>query len=222
MHSTVFSSRSFMPAAVLGLGLLAATASQAGEVYVQAGLPGVGLGYAHPLSPSLGLRADFVTLGSHDKTQTESGIAYNGKIDTRRVGVYADWFVFSGSFRLTGGMTSNNYKLALDASGAGGTLTVGNTTYTTTAADGLNIQIEFPKTTPYLGLGFGHQMASGFRFSTDIGASIGRAKVTAVGRGQLAASASQSDIDAELADVREGVGKVRLLPQLSFSVGYSF
>jgi hypothetical protein len=202
--------------------LLLAGASQAGELYGQVGLPGVGLGYAHPVSPAFTLRGDVVTLGNHRKTATESGIQYDGTLKANRVGLYGDWFPFNGVFRFTGGVTSNNYKLTLDASGAGGSLTVGNRTYATSAADGLNVQIQFPKTTPYLGLGWGHQQASGLRFAVDLGASIGRAKLTAVGRGVLADPAAQADIDAELAELRDGVGKVRVLPQISFALGYSF
>ena len=209
-------------ALVLSLGVLTTTASSAGEVYGQIGLPGVGLGYAHPVSPSFTVRGDFVTLGSHEKTTTESGINYVGKLKASRIGLFGDWFPFGGVFRLTGGVTSNNFKLDLDASGAGGTLEVGGNTYTTTAADGLNVQIEFPKTTPYLGIGWGHQASTGLRFAADLGASLGRATVTAVGRGQLANPAAQADIDRELAELRDGVGKIRALPQISVSIGYSF
>jgi hypothetical protein len=206
---------------VLSLGALITTASQAGEVYGQVGLPGVGLGYAQPLNPSFTVRGDFVTLGSHEKTTTESGINYVGKLKASRVGVFGDWFPFSGVFRLTGGVTLNNFKFDLDASGSGGTLNVGGQTYGN-ANDGLNVLIEFPKTTPYLGIGWGHQAATGMRFAADLGASIGRATVTAVGRGQLASPSAQADIDREMAELRDGVGKIRVLPQISVSVGYSF
>jgi hypothetical protein len=59
--------------------------------------------------------------------------------------------------------------------------------------------VKFPKTTPDLGIGWGHQTGSGFRFSADIGAAIGRATVTATARGQLAAQPDiQANIDKEL------------------------
>ena len=85
------------------------------------------------------------------------------------------------------------------------------------------MQVEFPKSTPYIGIGWGHQSGSGLRFSADIGASIGRATVTATARGQLATQPDiQANIDKELVDLRDGVGKVRAVPQLSIGLGYSF
>ena len=135
----------------------------------------------------------------------------------------ADWFPFAGSFRLTGDAAFNTYKITPDASGANGTLTIGDRTYTTTAADGLRVQVKFPNTTPYVGIGWGHQTGSGFRFSADIGAAIGSATVAAAARGQLAAQPDiQSNINKELAQLRDGVGKVKAIPQLSLGIGYSF
>ena len=203
---------------VSGLG-----SAQAGEVYFGLGIPGVGLGYAQPISPALTLRGDIFTLGSRDATETESGISYRGNYRLQRAALLADWFPFAGSFRLTGGAAFNTYKITLDASGAGGTLEIGDRTYTTTAADGLNVQVKFPKTTPYFGIGWGHQTGSGLRFSADIGASVGRATVAATVRGQLASQPDiQSNVDKELVELRNGVGKVRAIPQLSLGLGYSF
>ena len=91
------------------------------------------------------------------------------------------------------------------------------------ADDGLNVQIKFPSSTPYLGFGWGHQQAGGFRMASDVGVMIGKAKLTAVGRGaQLGSGTEQANIDREAAKLSDGVGKIRILPQLSVSLGYSF
>lgn len=204
------------------LGLFAMP-SQAGEIYTGIGIPGLGLGYAQPVSERFTLRGDIYTLGSRSKSTVEDGINYDGDYKLQRGALLADWFPFAGSFRFTGGATFNTYKITLDANGAGGSITIGDRTYTTTAADGLKVQIDFPKTTPYIGIGWGHQTGSGLRFSADIGASIGRATVSATPRGQLAAQPDiQANIDKELAELRDGVGKVRAVPQLSIGLGYSF
>ena len=179
-------------AAVLALaatGLL--PQAQAGEVYANVGLPGIGLGYAHPIDSRFTVRADFMTLGSRSKSTTEEGIRYDGRYKLQRLAVLGDWFPFGGSFRLTGGLSSNQYKVTLDATGENGSLTIGDRTYTTPAAD--------------------------------IGALVGRAKVDATVRGALASEPDiQANLDKELAELRDGVGKVRAIPQLSVAIGYSF
>jgi hypothetical protein len=202
---------------------LPAAPALAGELYTGIGLPGIGLGFAQPLNEAFTLRVDAYTLGSRDKDVTEGGIRYAGNYKLHRGAVLFDWFPFSGSFRFSGGAAFNNYKIFLDASGAGGTMTIGDRTYTTTAADGLSVEIKFPKATPYVGIGWGHQTGSGWRFSADIGAAIGKATIDARARGQLASQPDiQANIDKEMVDVRDGVGKVKFIPQLSVGFGYSF
>ena len=202
--------------------VLCTTAAQAGELYANIGVPGVMLGYAQPLGPLLGLRLDVATLGERSDRRSEDGINYDAKLKASRTALLADWFPFAGSFRLTGGVTSNQYKLDLLATGAGGSLTIGSTTYVTTAADQFRVQVKFPSSTPYVGFGWGHNSGSGLRFSLDVGAKIGKATVSYALSGPLAQQATQADIDAELAELRDGVGKIRAVPQLTVGLGYSF
>jgi hypothetical protein len=209
-------------AVAITLGAAALPNAHAGEIYTNLGFPGVMLGYAQPLGDNFTLRGDFATLGNRSREYTEEGILYQGKLKATRAALFGDWYPFTGTFRFTLGMTSNNYKLDLSASGAGGTLTIGDTTYTTTAADRFDVQIKFPKTTPYFGIGWGHQTGDGFRFSADLGAMFGKAKLTSQVSGPAAGAVSQADIDKETAELRDGVGKVRWLPQISFGIGYSF
>lgn len=212
-----------LPCIAVALPAALALPAQAAEVYVPLGLPGIGVGIAQPVGDVFALRADFVTLGQREKDKFEDGINYHGKYKLNRGAVLVDLFPLAGSFRFTVGATFNTYKIDLDASGAGGTLDIGDHVYTTTAADGLNVKIDFPRSTPYVGIGWGHGLASGWRFSADIGAAIGKAKLSATPRGALASQPTiQADIDKELAELRDGVGKVRAIPQLSIAVGYSF
>lgn len=196
--------------------------ARAGEVYMNLGFPGVMLGYAHPVNEMFGVRGDFATLGNRERRYTEEGIDYQGTLKAQRAALLADWYPFSGTFRFTLGATSNKYELNLAASGAGGTLTIGNNTYVTTSADRFEATVKFPKTTPYVGFGWGHQLGEGFRFSFDIGAMVGKAKLTTAVYGPLAAQVTQADIDAETAELRDGVGKVRAIPQITLGIGYSF
>jgi hypothetical protein len=219
--------RPAMAALLLLNTLAAAPSAQAlelnGEFYALAGVPGVGLGYARPLDSRFSVRADFMTLSQRTRTTTEDGIQYQSSARMQRMAMFGDWFPFEGNFRLTGGMSSNNIGMTLDATGAGGTLSIGDRTYLTTAADGLEIRVKFPSITPYLGIGWGHQLNTGWRLSADLGALIGRAKVTATPRGALASEADlQVNLDKELSALRSGVGRIRAIPQVTISVGYSF
>lgn len=213
------------PLAAIAAGLLLVGAlplAQAGELYTQVGLPGVMVGFAQPLNPYFGLRVDYATIGERSEQRVEDGIAYNAKLKLNRAALLADWFPFAGGFRFSGGITSNQYRLDLLGSGAGGSLTIGNTTYTTTAADQLKVQVRYPSSTGYFGFGWGHQAESGLRLSMDVGAMFGKASVSYALSGPLAQRVTQADIDAELAELRAGVGKVRAVPQLSLGLGYSF
>lgn len=212
-------------AATLALGAWLALApgqAQATELYLKAGVPGVGGGLALPLGPHFGLRADYLQLGERRERRTEDGIDYDVTAKAARGALLADWFPFGGTFRFTLGATSNQYKIDLLASGAGGTLTIGNTTYNTSSADQFRVQVKFPTSTPYFGLGWGHGSGSGLRFSFDLGASVGKATVSYQLSGPIASQASQADIDAELAELRNGVGKVKAIPQLTLGLGWSF
>ena len=215
----------FALAALTLASCLATTRAHAGEVYTGIGTHGVMLGYAHALSPDFAVRGDFATLGSRERNERDEGVDYEGKLTYNRAGVFGDWFPFSSGFRFTGGITFNNMKLDLVAKGNGTPMTIGNRTFVSASDDRLNVKVEFPKTTPYLGLGYGHQPSSGWGFVFDLGASIGKARVTETHSGtNLGNSAvvSQADIDAELAELRDGVGKVKAIPMLAIGFNYRF
>jgi hypothetical protein len=183
------------------------------------------VGVSQPLSERFGLRADLSTLGSHSRDRSESGIDYTATLKLDRAGLFADWFPTGGSFRLTGGVTFNRMKIDLAGHGNGGTITIGNNTYVTGPDDRFNATIEMPHTTPYLGLGWGHQAQAGTGWSLvfDLGASIGRAKVRGgVSGPNLSGNVSQQDVENELQQLRDDVGDIRVVPQLSVGASYRF
>ncbi|WP_119153277.1 hypothetical protein [Caldimonas tepidiphila] len=209
--------------AALGALCVLSVGAQAGEIYGNVGLPGVMLGYAQPLSSSLTVRADVATLGSHEKSGKEEGVDYTGKIKVQRTGVFADWFPFQGGFRLTGGMTFNDIKASLSARGDGSFQRIGDTDYRLDADDRFDVEISFPRTTPYLGIGYGHQLAKGLGFVFDLGASLGKAKVSVSTSGDWDDSAeAQRDIERERQELSDGVGKIRVIPQISIGLNYRF
>ena len=204
-----------------GTVLALSGAAQAAEVYGGIGLPGVMIGYAHPINDRFTLRGDVATLGSRSANRIENSINYSGTIKVQRAGVFADWFVLRGGLRATGGLTFNKIGLDLAARTAlGENININGVDYP--QGGSLDVSVKFPSTTPYLGIGYGHHAGKGLSFVWDLGASVGRTKVTATLGGALAAVVSQADLDAELAEIRDGVGKVRIFPQASVAVSYRF
>jgi hypothetical protein len=216
-------SRSVLPSLVLVAAASATGAAQAVEAYAAIGAPGLMLGVAHPINPQFTVRADLASAGNRSRNSTQEGIAYQGRLKSGRLAVFGDWFPMESGFRVTAGLTSNDYKLDLDASGAGRTVQVGNGTYTLAAGDGLAVAMRFPSTTPYLGIGWGHRLGeSGWRFNADLGAMLGTASVTVTPRGALALPQAQADVAKETAQLRDQVESVKAIPQLSIGVSYAF
>lgn len=207
---------------------LGGTGAHAGESYVGVGLPGLLLGYAHSVNAQLGLRTDVGTTGSFKKNGKESGIDYQGTLKYGRVGLFADYFPFSGGFRLTGGVTLNDANLRLKSQFDGNTsVTLNGQTVTPDAGDYLNAKVEFPKVTPYLGLGWGHQARDGgLGVVADVGVSIGRAKLKTdtniVGKTYNSYTVTQADVDNKTQELRDGVGKVKLLPHVALGLSYRY
>ena len=208
---------------ILGFSSFAAAAvlssiAQAGEVYGGGGFPGVMLGYAQQIDSRFAVRGDIATVGRLDVRRTEEGVAYSGKLEAQRIGAFVDWFALRGGFRLTGGVTFNTYKMALAARSTSG-ISIGNSIYNGTSLD---VTIKFPETTPYIGIGYGHHAGKGWGFVWDLGASIGKPKVTANAVGFPNNAQFTADLDRELAQLRQGVGKVRLMPQATMALSYKF
>ena len=203
---------------VAALAMAAMAGAHAGEIYGGIGLPGLMLGYAQPLTERLTLRADVATLGSRTLNRTEEGVDYSVKLKAQRISAFADWFVLGGGFRLSAGLTSNDYKLSMTAKSTSN-ISIGGNTYSGTSLD---VTIKFPSATPYLGIGYGHHGGKGLGFVWDLGASIGKAKVTATTVGFPNNAQFNADLDRELEQLRGGVGKIRILPQASIAVGYKF
>ncbi len=143
---------------------------------VRTGLLGHGLDLSIPLSERLNVRAGFGKF-TKSKEVEESDVTYNGDLTLGGAILVADWFPFSGNFRLSAGLVRNQSKIEFAAQPSG-TVTFGGTTYDTSdiIASG---KISYEKTVPYLGFGFGNASArSRFGFFAEFGAAYQKPGVT--------------------------------------------
>lgn len=208
--------------AALTLG--SATAAQAGDLYLGAGLPGLTLGYAHPVDDRFTLRADVSTLGRLDWDRSKSGVDYDGRVQVDRLAFFGDWHVHR-NVRLTAGLTVHEAKARLTGRADGTTITIGDRTYVAGPDDQLNVRVKYPTVMPYLGIGFGKppQAVGGWGVMVDLGLAFGKPKVTGQVSGPLLSNTvSQADVDRELDDIRDDVERLRGIPQIGVSVIYRF
>jgi hypothetical protein len=200
------------------------TAAQAGESSMSVGAPGLVAGYAYAVNQQMGLRADVGTTGRIKKSDTASGIPFDAKAKYDRIGLFGDFFPFSGGFRITGGVTINRATLELKSRFDGATsVSVNGITVTPTTDDYFNVKMRFPTVMPYIGIGYGHdQRQPGLGLVADIGVSIGRVKLSRetslIGQYGI----TDADVDTKLDDVRDKIGNLTVLPSASLGLSYRY
>jgi hypothetical protein len=196
--------------------------AQAQEVYGGLGLPGLyTLGYAHSLGGSWGLRGEYAGGLSWSGSGSDNGVSYNASLKSSRAGLFADWFPFSSGFRFVGGVTANDMKLDVNALGTGNA-TINNKTVNM-AGHFFNMNLKYPTATPYLGVGYGHQMSSkGLGFYADLGLTYGT--VTADVSTDLVgvSGISQADVDAQKQQMNDSLGGLKWLPSVSIGLVYRY
>jgi hypothetical protein len=196
-------------------------------VYGGVGLPGlVSLGYAKPMGESWGLRGEYAGGLNVSKDGKQDGVDATGSFKASRAGVFADWFPFGGGFRLVGGLTVNDIKAEFNATG-NGTTTINNHSVSL-ANDRFSVNINFPTTTPYIGIGYGHQSSKdkGLGFYADLGVMIGSftadVNTTLVNKTFNGYKIQQTDIDAQTQTMRDSIGGLSVLPSVSIGLTYRY
>jgi hypothetical protein len=209
----------------IALAALAAlsTLSHAQDSYVGLGLPGLlTLGYAYPLSSSVGLRGEYAGGLSVNRDGNQDGLNVTGNFKASRAGAFADWFPLGGAFRLVGGLTFNDIKADFNGVGSG-TSTINGTTVSMTG-ETYNVRVKFPDTTAYLGIGYGHQLSGtkGLGFYADVGVMLGTfsadSSTSLVANGKV----TQGDVDAQNQKIRDSLGSLGVLPSASLGLLYRY
>ncbi len=211
--------------------VLAALASlsgavQAQDVYGGVGLPGLlTLGYAQPMGSNWGLRGEYAGGLDVSKDGNQDGVNVTGTLKANRVGVFADWFPFEGGFRVVGGLTVNDIKASLN--GSGGLSTINNKSVNLTG-ETFSVNISYPTTTPYIGIGYGHQSSKdkGLGFYADLGVTIGTfstdVSTSIIGKTFGTNTITQADVEAQTKTMRDSIGGLSVLPSISIGLNYRY
>jgi hypothetical protein len=207
----------------LSFGAAAADISAHGSL----GTQGVGAGLSLPLGESSAVRLELNTL-RFSRNFTEDQINYNGRLKNNSIAALYDWHLSpASSFRFTGGVVFNDGGFS--ASGTtttGGTFTVGGTTVTAGAGERVDVDADFKKVSPYIGIGWGKTAGGkGFSFFGDLGAFYAKPDVTLTLTPVLQAGVNASDptaIARETAKLQDNMDSLRWYPVLRVGVRYAF
>lgn len=207
---------------------LSAQAQLAGpsqDVYLGVGALSIAtIGYARPINSNFGLRAEYAFGPTLSRDMAVSGADASASIKANRGGLFADWYPFSGGLRLVGGVTFNDIRLDLSAKGTNGSTIDINGINTSLAGETFGASVTFPTTTPYFGIGYGHQESKsrGIGFYADVGFMVGsfNSAITTSVLGQN--GITQADIDKESQSIRDKISNLNVLPSLSMGLVYRY
>jgi hypothetical protein len=194
-------------------------------VYGVVGTGGAGIGAGFQPMTDLVVRGE-VSKYSKSYTKDESDLSYTGDLKLSTQAIYADYHLFSGAFRITGGVEFGGTKAEMTAKPvAGSVYNVNGHSYVLGNDDKITASIKFPSTMPYIGIGWGLGDFSkrGFRIGFDLGANIGKAKADVSATGTMTNFAAfNADVAAEKQKLNDDVSSVKAFPVAKFSVGYAF
>jgi hypothetical protein len=234
--------------AALGAVTIPASATRSGAfsgfgIGAKVGLLGVGLEVATPLSYHVNLRAGG-NFFSYSDTLTSDGITYDAALHFRSAEASVDWFPWAKGFHISpGALLYNGNQITGGANvPAGGTFTLNDTTYTSSATNPVTGtgSVTMNKAAPKLTVGWGNLVPrSGhhFNFPVELGfAYIGDPKVavnlagTACYTYQGAPYCSnvatnsmiQSNLAAQVQKLNNDAADARFFPILSLGFAYRF
>jgi len=153
-----------------------------------------------------------------------SGIDYDFGLDFHSYSALADWFVFDGPLRITGGLISMNHRVDLQAGGLSGELEgIGDGTYDWADVGTLSGEVEVDCIAPYLGIGWGNILDKSKRwgFYSDAGIAFTRSPdVTLSATGTPPGLAA--DLARESKDIEDDLEPFKFYPVLSVGLFIRF
>ncbi len=155
-----------------------------------------------------GLRAG-TSFASWSYKQKLSGSSFEAELAFKDRQVVADFFPWSGSFHLSGGVAGPPVRLQ----GTGReTLNhyyiINGVSWPASQVGDLLVDIKWPNLSPYLGLGWsGGLGGERTKITADIGATIGTPKVTLAATKAASGSALESDVNAQRDRIQHDVNK---------------
>lgn len=195
--------------------------------YGSLGTQGIGAGVSIRLNETSALRLELNGL-SVSKDFDEDGTQYEGKLKNTSIAALYDWhFSPASSLRATAGLVFNDGGMhATGTSGVAGTYTVGGTTVSAGAGERVDVNADFRKISPYVGIGWSKvAKEKGFSVFGDIGAFYAKPDVRLSLSPALGAAVNAADrnaVEREADKIQDRFDKLKWYPVLRIGFNYAF
>ncbi len=230
------------PAAIIvGLALIATTSAQAYDigVGVKAGTLGAGVDLSVAITPTINARlaltsvnTDFDETLNINDADNEATVDANVNLDFGASALLLDWYVFDGTFHITGGMMKNTSTIDLVGTITSATVIFDGTPYdvsdfdTTTMSGKISMGNSFQ---PYLGIGWGRKADDnpGLSLSVELGVVLMDPDVDLTApRVTSGSGLNQADIDQDVkaaeSSANDELSALKAWPVLSIGLNYAF
>lgn len=213
---------------LLGALALAPTVQAEGlGLGLHAGLMGPGIDGYYRLSEKTVLRGAY-NVFDYDYDAREEDVDYDATYSFNNAHLGVDYYPFAGGFRLSAAYVQNNNELSLHAVPTGGAFDLNNNSYAGTDVESLRMQVSYPGSGAYVGMGWGNPVGEGkgLGVTFDIGAYyLGEPEVTS----QLACSATasnctqmQADAEADRKQLEDDLSDFPFWPLVQLGLSYQF
>ena len=220
-------------ASLVAFGCASSAFANTGDIAIgaKASTLGFGVEVTVGLTPCLNVRGGYNGYNYTGST-SQNQINYDYKLSLGSYPVLLDWYPFEHSgFRLSPGVIFNNNKVtATGTSAQVVNFSIGGDTYSTTQIGSLTGSVDFDKTVPYAGLGWGNAVGkgSGLSFVFDLGVMFQGTPKVALNASNLqnnpaiVQTAIQTSINKEIADLKDKTDKFKYYPVVSIGLAYGF
>jgi hypothetical protein len=152
------------------------------------------------------------------------GVEFDVGIDLSSYSALLDWYVFNGSFRLSGGIISMDNKVDLEARPTEN-IEIGDVDFTPDEVGYLYGSIENDEVVPYVGIGWGNPLTADRRwgFTCDFGVAFTSSPdVTLTAIGGTNPSGLEEELAKQRNDIEDFFDKFKLYPIIALSFFYRF
>jgi hypothetical protein len=192
----------------------------------KAGTLGLGGELTAKVVPSVNARVGINQLDLDFDGEKLEDVEYDLGVELSSFSVLADWHIFEGSFRLSGGVISMDNSIEMDARPLEN-VEIGDIEYTPTQIGTLTGSIDIDNMAPYVGIGWGNPFTSNSRLglTCDFGVAFTNSpEVSLLSSGGTYSSDSTflAELEKERRELEDDMDSIKFYPVISLGLFYRF